>query len=389
MVPFTDIQGLLKKVDRIERHSTEIARLRHERYNIFSLLRRAHDEEHLHSAFIADLLNPRGSHEMGTVFAELFFRTIAESFPLSDSTYVVTEKALPSGRADIYLETRGAIAIIENKIYAADQPEQLSRYHAYLQQHSVKEGVLIYLTLDGKQSKEAEAFNEEEKNADRTIEYTCVSYEEDVVSWLEQCHAKAADHPPLRETIKQYLTLVKRLTDQLTDAAMEKELKDAIRKDYSAATLISTYWGQVRSELVAEFMEQFANRVVAQLGGDWVADPEEDTYLKVVDKSYGKVTFRRKEWPKYSGVTLEGQSTMSSGRIIYGLMNVATNEPFKKVDFVKNHEVKNSWWLAYTTLMNVSTTEVLTDLATGTPTSLAVEENVTVVCRLCRALSPQ
>ena len=377
-------RSLLGKVSRIERHSAEVARLRHENYNIFSLLRKDHDEEHLHSAFIADLLDPRGSHEMGTVFAELFFREIAVDFPLAASTYVTTEKALPVGRADIFLKTGSCAAIIENKIYAADQPEQLGRYHDYLQDQP-KQGVLLYLTLDGKPSKEAEAFNEADENADRIIQYSCISYEEHIVGWLEQCHAKAADHPPLRETTKQYLNLVKKITGQLTNDAMEQELKELIRQDFKAAALVSTYWEHVKSELVADYIKHFADAVVNQLGEGWTIMIETDTYISVVNKSYGKMTFRHRNWPKGGGVTLEGQSTMTNGRIIYGLMAVSGNEQFAKTEFVKDNGVKNKWWYAYTTLMNISTPEVLADLAEKrAPTAFVVENKVAAVVDLCQ-----
>ncbi|RXJ73517.1 hypothetical protein CS022_09830 [Veronia nyctiphanis] len=43
------------------------------KYNLFNVLRSAHDEVRLHSRFLADLLNPEGRHQHGRSFLELFF----------------------------------------------------------------------------------------------------------------------------------------------------------------------------------------------------------------------------------------------------------------------------------------------------------------------------
>lgn len=64
------LQPLLDKLD--------IIRLRQElikpsdRFNLFRILRQDSDEVNLHSRFIYELLNPGGSHEMGSVFLQYF-----------------------------------------------------------------------------------------------------------------------------------------------------------------------------------------------------------------------------------------------------------------------------------------------------------------------------
>ena len=56
-----------------------------------------------------------------------------------------------------------------------------------------------------------------------------------------------------------------------------------------------------------------------------------------------------------------------------------------KTEFVKDNGVKNKWWYAYTTLMNISTPEVLADLAEKrAPTAFVVENKVAAVVDLCQ-----
>ncbi len=63
---------LLKQVDTITKHHKEMMFLKGEHFNIFSILGMESAENKTHSAFIGELLNPKGSHFMGTIFLELF-----------------------------------------------------------------------------------------------------------------------------------------------------------------------------------------------------------------------------------------------------------------------------------------------------------------------------
>ena len=45
-------------------------------FNIFSILRNEPDEVNLHSQFLAELLNPKGSHNQGTILLEAFLKQV-------------------------------------------------------------------------------------------------------------------------------------------------------------------------------------------------------------------------------------------------------------------------------------------------------------------------
>ena len=69
------LSNLLKEVSEVireERIQKKERQKRGEYFNIFSVLRLETKEVRLHSAFLAELLNPEGSHGLGKQFLELF-----------------------------------------------------------------------------------------------------------------------------------------------------------------------------------------------------------------------------------------------------------------------------------------------------------------------------
>lgn len=87
---------------------------------------------------------------------------------------------------------------------------------------------MVYLTLDGHEASEISTGNQ-------PLKYVRVSYNQDIRNWLYKCAQLAYDKPLVRETIKQYIYLIKQLTNQ----DMETEDKKDIAKlavDYLEAT---------------------------------------------------------------------------------------------------------------------------------------------------------
>ena len=126
-------------------------------------------KEIVHSKIIADLLNPKGEHQLGYGFLVMFLKAIgigvktkpapsAEN-PLHD-VFVETESFAPTddsnGRIDIlvtfdYHGKRYAI-IIENKLNdAPNQPRQLARYNEYLSKsgYNGSELITVYMPRVG------------------------------------------------------------------------------------------------------------------------------------------------------------------------------------------------------------------------------------------------
>ena len=218
-------------------HHAEQERLKKEkeegkRFNVFSALNMCSDEMRLHSRLLATLLNPKASHGLGNEFLKLFL--IALGLPEDYITYCkeqIVERTIgevtetTGGRIDIILEDRGHAVIIENKIYAGDQPNQLLRYHNYgVKTFGENNFKLVYLTLYGNKSSPDSLGGE-------NFEFIKFSYAQDVLKLLKKL-MKSKPKKPVHSTIEDYITIIKQLTHQDMDTKYQQSIiEEAIKSD--------------------------------------------------------------------------------------------------------------------------------------------------------------
>ena len=175
----------------------EEALKRGERFNMFDACGVNHYET-THSAIIASLLDPKGSHGQGSLFLEEWLQVLCIDGLIEPSdAKVVTEFTTCNGRIDILIEdNQNHSIIVENKIYAQDQQEQLKRYDDYAQMaYGHGNYQIVYLTLFG---------TEATSQSGDTVQYVQASYSRDIVGWLSKCIEKCATLPLIRETLIQY-----------------------------------------------------------------------------------------------------------------------------------------------------------------------------------------
>ncbi len=225
------IKQLLNEVQTTSGSYEMVAEATGENFNIFSVLKMETNEVATHSRFIAELLNPKGAHGQKDKFLKIFINSLSEreiltgdlqKFDLSDAK-VVKETSIGSvdnrnetgGDIDLLINSKYFRILIENKIGAIDQFKQLIRYHNYLNvEDNNKEKILLYLTLDGHCPNSDSIKSDNGKKLKAEEVFYCVSYENFIIEWLEECKEKAVDIPILRESISQYINLIKKLTDQ-------------------------------------------------------------------------------------------------------------------------------------------------------------------------------
>lgn len=262
------IQTLLNRIGEIQKKQiikqTEVYR-RGENFNIFNVLGLWSEEVRLHSAMLAELLNPEGSHGCREAFLKIFLKEVVQ-IDISDNinelnkAITTTEFYISSinndgtegGRIDILIEMPQNSCIpsliIENKIYAGDQPNQLLRYYNFANSryHSSENFKILYLTLYGSDA------SSQSTGQDITFDYTRISYAQDILKWLEHCAAIAYDKPKVRETIIQYRNLLTQITayymnetnpiiDEITSS--EANLKNAV--------LICSYQNDIIKEAIS------------------------------------------------------------------------------------------------------------------------------------------
>src|SRR5690554_6612611 len=240
------IENLLEKAEIIKNKYDDLAEYTGENFNVFNILR-LDEKELMHSAFIANLLNVKGDHKQKDIFFKLFIDEIKGSFLENEENRKKLEKfdtlnssaqeeeyigkvdyeSGEGGRIDIVVKDGNNVILIENKIGAGDQEAQLCRYYNYYTDSSI-----IYLTPYGSEPSESS-----KGHLENNKDFICISYEQHIVNWIENCIKEMAKKPIIRETLNQYLHLVKQITNQTTNNKMEQELTDLIlsnEKNYNA-----------------------------------------------------------------------------------------------------------------------------------------------------------
>jgi hypothetical protein len=249
-----EINYLLGSAYQIKKKSEEISRLKGEDFNIFSILGMEYLENKTHSNFLYALLDPNSSHYFGNSFLRLFLDKLDLTIDYDVEEFAVNrEVVFSNGRMDFVISSQNHLIVIENKINANDGIEQLKRYHDFLKSSTIKNKKLYYLTLDGK-----DATSVSKMDLQIDIDYLAISYKVHIKNWIESCLKDAYEHPILRENLKQYLILIKKITGQLNNKNMEQELFELITKDkstFQAAQLIKANYDSVITRLYKKELE--------------------------------------------------------------------------------------------------------------------------------------
>lgn len=271
-------RDLITPAKRIIDHHKEIERIKGESFNLFSILKMESNENATHSAFLGELLNPKGSHQKGNVFLKLFLEILeleVSEFDIS-SAHLTLEKYLgfkdndtkQGGRIDIYLkDLHGNSICIENKIFANDQISQIERYH----NHNKDKNKVIYLTLFGE-----EASTKSKGELMSNLDYKTISYVKTILDWLQLCLKEAAETPILRESIKQYIILIRKLTNTMENQ-QENELIDLIFSHYEEAQYIATHFKKAKQQLTEEIRKKIISELSEKLKNKYLVEPGNDT----------------------------------------------------------------------------------------------------------------
>lgn len=296
-----DIQRFFQEVASIcalEQAQQEERNRKGENYNLFSILS-IERYELKHSALIANLLDPKGSHGCDDAFLRAFFEIALKgtAYPFESSTpphsyteyYTGPIAGDTGGRIDILVESKSSHygLIIENKIYAGDQDKQLTRYDNYGKETFGADGyLLVYLTLYGYDaSKESTATKSAEE-----VGYLRLSYAEDILRWLEQCVRLADNKPLVRESLNQYIRTIKQLTYQdMNQENIQTIIDLAVDHPEVVATLSSkrdAIAQGIRKKYIFDKLKEYAD----QKG--WLYDDSESSY----NEEEPKIRFRKEGW---------------------------------------------------------------------------------------------
>ena len=342
------IKNLLNQVGIIDKKNTEILDAGGGRFNMFSVCGVNH-YENTHSAIIAELLNPKGSHGLKHKLLDAFIQSLGPYFSISEfdseTAKVRTEYATPQGRIDILIEDDNNNAIIiENKIYADDQDKQLIRYDVYAR-NTKQNYQILYLSLYGEVASEQSSAG---------VNYLPIAHGKEIIAWLEQCVTIASRFPIVRETIIQYINHLKQLTGQDMDTKNKEEIVQVLSKteNLKAAQAITQNYLATFDHLAKKHINPLMEEFAKENGLEYIYEESKEEYVRFY---LTNTEWKGKIW---IGFTFEAK------RCHYGVANkpkeyLLTSENRSKLHLnlekegVTNRK-ESEWWPFYTYTNNLT-----------------------------------
>ena len=304
----------LKHLVELDNKRKEASRKRGENYNIFSVLKMESAEMETHSAFLASLLNPNGDHGVKNAFLEEFIRSMSmEDLDIDAANCTVSvEFYTGNGRLDILMadNTAHKAVIIENKIYAGDQEAQIKRYHDYAIANFKGGFRLFYLTLDG------HCPSEKSLQGLPETAFTCISYRDNILPWLEQCAQIAFNKPVVRETINQYITLIRNLTGMNSEEDIKNDIIKLMstEENFQAAALVAYNFREIKKRIVYENLKPQLKEKIKAVQGCNILDEN----FKFGEGPYSSIRIGVASWQQ-AVIRFEFEKYNGTDGLIYGI----------------------------------------------------------------------
>ncbi|UMB61604.1 PD-(D/E)XK nuclease family protein [Lutibacter sp. A80] len=358
-------QYLLSQIQRIVDDENKIRKSKEEDFNIFLITNKTSDERYTHSAFIAELLNPKGSHHKGDVFLKKFVEIISKNIPDENppervepifkeySSYEIIGKTIVSkeinigrpvyidksnkgnsigGNIDILLELNGYYIAIENKIYANLQEKQIERYKNY----KPDKNIVFYLTLDGRPAKE--------KGVTINKDYYCISYYREIDEWLMECHLLSASQPILRESIRQYQLLIQKLSGKMK---YSKDVQEEILKNFEAADSLYSNFNGALNEIKKNFRNSIIEALNRELKEKFIEEFDEAKEFNPIDNNFAKIYIKHKKYKDNAKVyfaidSFSGKGHPQRNGMLYG--GVFVEKGKENIAKMINQKSSWNWW---------------------------------------------
>jgi hypothetical protein len=331
-----NVQNLFHEINVIRVRNETIIAATGGRFNIFNIVGVNH-YENTHSAIIAEFLNPEGSHGLKEKFLTEFVKqNLPESFTFNcKSANVQTERYLGNfGRVDLIIEQKDKkkSILIENKIYADDQDEQLKRYNKYANNKYSKDNyIILYLTLDGTEASDKSCGD---------IEYSTISYSNNIINWLEECAKISLHYPMVRETINQYINHLKQLTNQDMYTKNQQEIVEILTKKEYANDVAAIFNNQ--NAWQKAIIENFLKPALAELANELNLLFDENEMDRLDEKESG-FSFYKNGWGRFR-IYIWSESSGYKG-FFYGISH-SEGGPAKNIQIKLDcfSEVPNEYW---------------------------------------------
>lgn len=285
------LRTFLEKLDVIRKKYEDIE-ARKDQFNVFSAMFDTSDEVYLHSQFIYSLLSFKTANEYN--YLNAFLKTIDSEFRYNHDSLEIHKELHDIDILLIDKTTKNAV-IIENKIYASDSNHtaegQLEKYYRIvIEDEKISEDnvEVYYLSLDGHEpsSESVSTSKNYPKLCDKVL---CISYPNEIRSWLQGCMQYAYDKPFQRETILQYIKLIDDMTNNvdIEEGIEIKKLIGESKSNLESAKLLIDNVNHLHRLAIADFWNGLA-AALEKHGYEVTQRPTDEIYDDIVSNNSRK-----------------------------------------------------------------------------------------------------
>ena len=313
-------------------------------YNIFTLFHGFSDEVNLHSNFIASLLDPNGDHYKNDLFLKLFLETCGiDDFSIDTSRATVFKEFK---HIDIYISDGKKHIILENKVYAKDQPTQIARYIETIIQNKDAEDediYVLYLHPDGDLPKEY-SLGDYKTNQDETklvkkgstINFKVISYEDEISNWIDKCKNEVSNITDLNVFLSQYKDVIEMIYDRYKriDEMETAKFVEIFKENYTAVSEIANNYQETRKKIIDGFFKNVKDILENDLKDKYSIELNSVAYRPIIIKN---TTSQDEKWKNFY-FTVEFQKSSMYSMPYVGFRRIDDNidatkleNPFKQL----------------------------------------------------------
>ena len=282
-------------------------------YNIFTLFHYFSDEVNLHSNFIASLLDPNGDHYKNDLFLKLFLEMCGiDDFSIDTSTATVFKEFK---HIDIYISDGKKHIILENKVYAKDQPTQIARYIETIKDEGAKDEdiYVLYLHPDGKLPDDQSFGDYHAKllGKNPSIKFKVISYGNEILKWIDRCKNEVSNITDLNVFLSQYKDVIEMIYNRYKriDEMETANLVEIFKENYTAVSEVASNYQETRKKIIDEFFENVKDILENDLKDKYSIELNSVAYRPMVIKN---TTSQDEKWRKfYFTVEFQKSSTYS------------------------------------------------------------------------------
>ena len=243
------------------------------RLNILNLIGMDTKEVSVHSKILEFLLTCKWKiNEKETLFTSFlekvlgFSKTKIKEF-LKEKFSISREHTIKDGRIDFVIESESLCIAIEMKIYASDGDRQIERYENYCKSRE-KDYKIFYLTLNGNKPTERSLENTENSKVQ------CISFENEILSWLEESLNYIKKEKYKYSFILQYIGTIKNLIE-IEEADMK--ILNTFEEMKTTKFLNDRFYEKIQSTIV-DFIEGIDEIIEEKLKNKKILKEESSCY---------------------------------------------------------------------------------------------------------------